>query len=248
MKCGLFKTGLILALFFFGISLPAKAQRPVVSVTVDTSQTKNNFGPNRLFYACLYGNFGLYSAPSDPGLRLNWWSGSLSYGAFFKLRLCNYESFVSGIAYRYERLSIKQKQDKALPLDPDRHQRQRISVHYLTASFANRINFDRRGDMLGLYLDLGVYGEWNFRSANVYVDQYYVSSSPSGDHFKFKTKITGLPYLSDLNYGLIARFGYEQSAFFATYRLNSLISGDAQQHYGDFSRLLIGYEVYLTDY
>lgn len=227
--------------------LPATAQRPVVSVEIDTSGETDNYGPNRGFYMHGYTQLGLYTGPYDAGLKTNWWAGALNYGIRSKIKLATWESLIFDVAYRYDRFSINQKQTKAMPLGPAQHQRERISVHNLGGAFCNRINFNRRGNVLGYWLDFGVYGDWSFRTTNVYLDQHYDSNSPSGYRYKNKTKISRLPYINNLNYGFTVRTGWEYAGVFANYRVSDLIKDSSTANYGDLPRLLIGIEFYTRE-
>ena len=243
-----YKRLLVFAGFMLCIFMQMHAQRPVVSVEVDTAKEISNYGPNRRFFAHGTIGLGMYTAPYDAGLKTNWWSsGSFVYGARLKFKLWSWESIVLDVNYRYDRFGINQKQQKASPLSPASYQRERLSVHNLSGSVCNRINFGKRGNVMGVWLDLGVYADRTFRTSHVTLNQYYDSNSPNAYHYKNRTKVTRLAYLNDYNYGLTMRMGYDYAGIFVNYRLSDLIQDPPAGNYGDLPRLMIGIEIYTID-
>lgn len=239
-------------LFFAGFMLctlmQLHAQRPVVSVEVDTSGEISNYGPNRRFFIHGVLQLGMYNRPYDSGLKTNWWSsGAFTYGIRSKFKLWSWESITLDLNYRYDRFGINQKQTKAPPLNPLAYQRERISVHNLSGSVCNRINFSRRGNVMGEWLEFGVYADRTLRTSHVTLSQYYDSNSTTGTHYKNRTKITGLAYLNDFNYGLTMRIGYDYAGVFVNYRVNDLIKDPPAGNYGDLPRLMFGIEIYTID-
>lgn len=221
-----------------------KFDRALVNIDIDTSGEIPTFGPNRLFFVHGLYRLGEKPGPQVYGLQTNWWSGSLEYGVRGKLKLWSWESLVMDLGYRYDRYSMRKNTPKLSPLDPTVHQRERISVNNFTGSFCNRINFGRRGNIMGSWLDLGVYADWAFRTSNVFVDQHYDSNDPSGYHYKSKTKITRLPYIQDLNYGVTARMGGDYGGVFMEWRMNNIIKSAYTTLDRDLPKLTIGIEFY----
>lgn len=219
----------------------SKAQTVVVSRDVDTTGKISNFGPNRLFYFSTLGQLGAKPGPQVYGAQTNWWSSSIAYGVRGKLKLCYWNSLVMDVDYRYDRFSMRQKTPKLPPLISTVHQRERISLHNISFAFCDRINFKRRGNVLGNWLDLGVYADQVFRSANVFLDQHFDSNSPNGYRFKSKTTITRLPYIEKFNYGVTVRLGFGEAGFFAQWRINSLFKYDSENN-RDLPKLTVGVE------
>lgn len=191
---------------------------------VDTSGVISKFGPNRLFFASIYCNLGALPGPQVYGAQTNWWSSSLAYGIRMKLKLWSWNSFVWDIGYRCDRFSIRQKVPKLLPLIPGNHVRERITLHNWSFTFCDRINFGKRGNVLGNWLDFGVYGDDVFRSVNAFLDQHYDSNGAQGYNHRTKTTISRLAYIEKLNYGVTIRAGGEYMSVYIQYRVNSLFS------------------------
>lgn len=236
------------ACFFFLLVIPAGAQRVLLEERVDTSGVIPRQGPNRFFFAHGLGRIGLLTGPQEYGMQTNWWSASITYGARMKFKLWSWDALVVDFGYHFDNYSLRKKQPSLPPFYPHDHQRARLGVNNLTFAFCDRINFGRRGNVMGTWLDLGVYGDWAFHSAYVYVDQYYSSTSPYGGRFKAKTHVTRLPYLAGLNYGFTAHFGNDSYGIFVNYRVNDFITNPgAGTNYHDLPRLMIGIETYHFD-
>ncbi len=239
---------LLIFLFVLAGFVPAGAQRTLFSDEPDTTMEVPAFGPNRTWYVHTVMGVGAMPGPQEYGMQTNWWSSSFSYSIRTKLKLASWESLVLDFGYRYDRYSIRQDTPKLLPLIATRHQRERISVQDLSLAFCNRVNFvRRRGNVLGTYLDFGVYGDWSFRTTNVFVDQYFDSNSPSGYNFKSKTKISRLPYIEKFSYGFTARFGGDYAGVYALWRWNDLVKNTPDRDFPDLPKLTIGVEVYIKD-
>ncbi len=214
--------------------------RVLISRDVDTTGKISKFGPNRLFYFSLYNQLGLMPGPQVYGAQTNWWSSSFAYGVRGKLRLFYWNALVMDVCYRYDRYSIRQNTPKLAPLIPANHVRERISLHNFSVTFCDRINFRRRGNVLGDWIDLGVYADNIFRSTNVFLDEHYDSDGASGFHYKVKTKIVRLPYIEKVNYGLTFRMGSEMNSLFIQYRMNDLFNYNSPNN-RDLPKIIIGF-------
>jgi hypothetical protein len=213
--------------------------RVLLSRNVDTTGKISKFGPNRLFFIHAFGQFGAMPFPQVYGAQTNWWSCSVAYGLRMKLKLFYWNALVMDLAYRYDRYSIRQDTPKLLPLSPDHHVRERISIQNFSVTLCDRINFRRRGNVLGTWIDLGVFADNVFRSTNVFVDRHYDSNSPSGRSFKSKTTIAHLPYIEKINYGVTFRCGGEFTSFFVQYRLNPIFNYDSLNN-RDLPKIIFG--------
>ncbi len=223
------------------------ARFTLVDHDVDTTGAIPKFGPNRLFFAHGLGQIGEKPGPQSLGLQTNWWTGSIAYAARGKLKLWSWDALVMDFGYRYDRYSMRMNTPKLLPLDATKHERERISVHNLSGAICDRINFGRRGNVMGTWLDLGVYGDWGFRTTDVFVDQHYSSTSLFGYRFKSKTRETRLPYMEKMNYGLTARVGGDYVGIFAQWRMNNIIKSSYTINNIDLPKLTLGIEFYNWD-
>lgn len=221
------------------------AQKVLVHENPDTTGKIPVFGRNRLLYAHPLVKIGVFAPIYEKGGRTNLLSTSVSGELRGKFKICKWNALTLDVGYRCDRWLINQDDTSYLPTyTGSRHKRERLSTQNITFAFCDRINFDRRGNILGLYVDLGVYGDYAFRAAHVYSDEYYDSNSPVATHVKTRVKLTHLQYINRFNYGLTARIGWEWASVFAMYRVTDLIIDQPQTDYPDMPRLVIGIEMY----
>jgi hypothetical protein len=218
---------------------PARNDRVLISQKVDTSGKISKFGPNRLFYISMYSHFALMPGPQVYGAQTNWWSTSFGYGMRAKLKLLYWNSLVLDVIYRYDRYSIRQNTPKLAPLTTQSHVRERISLNNFSIALCDRVNFRKRGNVVGNWIDFGVYADNVFRSSNVFLDEHYDSNNPAGFHHKVKTTLVRLPYVEKINYGFAVRWGGEYYSVFAQYRVNDLFNYDSPNN-RDLPKLIIG--------
>ena len=241
---------LIFSLLFALCVLPGSllAQRVLVHEEPDTSGEIPLYGKNRSLYVHPLMKLGVFAPVYEKGLRLNFWSTSVSAEARMKAKICRWNALVLDFGYRCDRFILDQKDSSYLPWFTGNHKRERLSTHNLSFALCDRINFGKRGDILGIYLDFGFYGDFLMRGAHLVVDEYYDSNSPVASHVKSKTKLTQLNYLNRLNYGFTARFGWEWGSFYAMYRMTDLIMDESVfVQYPDMPRVVAGVELYFLE-
>lgn len=104
--------------------------------------------------------------------------------------------------------------------------KENIRVSFLQAEFYQRFRFVPGGiSGYGLFLDLGVYGGWNFyaRHKTITETPFPSLSDSKDDDFSYRVKIsTPATYIADFQWGVRARFGFDIIAIYAQYRINRL--------------------------
>lgn len=222
------------------------AQKVLVHEEPDTTGEIPQFGRNRAFYAHPLCKLGVFAPIYEHGGRTNLFSTSVSMEVRAKAKICSWNALTLDVGYRCDRWLINQEDTAYLPTyTGGRHKRERFSTQNVTFALCDRINFDRRGNILGLYFDYGFYGDYAFRAAHVYADEYYDSNSAVATHVKNRVKLTHLQYVNRLNYGFTVRFGWEWASVFAMYRVTDLIVDHPPlTDYADMPRLVIGMEMY----
>lgn len=233
------------------VVLPGRmeAQRVLLFENIDTTYEIPRFGPNRLWYTYPIVKFGVFTPPYEKGGVTNFWSTALSYEIRTKLKLLKWNALVFDVGYRCDRFIISQSDTSYLPTYSGRHKRERLSTQNATITVCDRINFGRRGNIQGIYLDFGVYADYVMRSAHVAVDEYYDSNSPVAGHGKVRMKTTRLQFINKLNYGFTARFGWEWGSAFVMYRMTDLIEDNLpDSDYPDMPFISVGMEMYFVSY
>jgi hypothetical protein len=245
MQRSIFK---ILVVFCTLCSADVLAQRTVVQESPDTSGEIPLYGKNRAMYVHQLVKIGMFAPVYDEGMFLNPWATSLSYELRTKAKICSWNALVLDVGYRCDRFPIKEDTAHMIPFYGSNHKRARVSCHNITFSLCDRINFGRRGNILGIYLDLGFYGDYLFRSSHLVVDEHYDSNAQGAQHYVNKLRMTRLSYINQLNYGLTARFGWEWGSVYGMYRMTDLIlDPDALTSWPDMPKLVVGVEMYFVD-
>ena len=227
----------------------AGAQNVLLRETPDTLPEVPMFGPNRSVYVYPLVKIGLFTPPYEKGGITNFWSSTVSGEVRTKAKICKWNALVLDIGYRCDRFIISQKDTSYLPTYSGKHKRERLSTHNVTFSLCDRINFGRRGNIQGIYLDFGFYGDYVVRAAHFFVEEYYDSNSPVAGHVKLKVRNTDLPFINRLNFGLTARYGWEWGSVFAMYRISDLIIDQPPlTEYPDMPFISVGVEMYWVVY
>ncbi|HEU4717203.1 MAG TPA: hypothetical protein VFU15_05200 [Bacteroidia bacterium] len=232
---------IFIAVFVFSTG-KTEAQRVIYENSTDTTAAIPKVGPNRLFFFFPTYYLCTESFPVSYGYPAAFWSAGAGIDLNFKLKLWSWESLVWSAGLRHDHFGISQKQVKLPPLSPDRHKREKIVTDNFTFSFSDRINFGKRGNVIGAYAEFGVTGSCVFRTSYVYVDQYFDSNGPGGRQNKVKIKSTGLAYLEPFTYGPVFRIGMEYYSISLQYRYNNLIRSAYSPNGQDLPKLMLSFE------
>jgi hypothetical protein len=106
-------------------------------------------------------------------------------------------------------------------------------INSMSPSVYARINFGRRGNSIGTYLDLGAYGSFNVKRAHYTYDEI-------NDEI-VKTTTSRLKYMEKYAYGLLARIGTNNVALTAKYRLSKPFT--EKSGFAELTKLSVGLEI-----
>lgn len=216
----------------------AAAQRILLQENLAQDTAQSRFGPNRTYYSHFYAGYGLVAgASAGPGAELRYGnSNEIVVGLRNKLRVSQALSF--GLDLRYARVAyyLAQQPGKVLP-DAVLHSRQYLALPQAQAEVFGRLNFGRRGNVIGRYLDLGGWGGWVISTAHHYDDEQYPRAK--------RVSVTehGLLYLRRWSYGAGARVGAGRYALTGRYRFSDVFTAPYAPHYPELPRWLIGVEL-----
>ncbi len=188
---------------------------------------------------------GLISGPQYAGYPVKWNSFSAGAGFRFvlKLRPMLRQRFVLDFGYRLSHNFIDQEKFKVFPLTQGKHVRERVTVNDLTFGLGWRFRFGGETSFVK-WIDAGVCGSYALRTSNVFIDEQTATYSAIAGNARSRTKIVGLNYLRDLNYGATVRAGNEWLGAFATWRLSDMILETGVTEFStDMPKLTIGVEV-----
>ncbi|MBO2010958.1 hypothetical protein [Hymenobacter negativus] len=227
-----------LATVLLGIAAPAAhAQQVLVQGNVAEDTVKNAFGPNRHYFGHLYVGYGLLAGAAAPGseIRYGLRSAELRAGGRLKIRFTQALAATVDLGYGYLRYDLAQNSQKLLPT-PSLHRRETLGLHRLYSEVGLRLNYGRRGNTVGSYLDLLAGGGWVAGTSHTTEDD------PGPGIGSVETTEHGLPYLRRWTTGLGARLGFDRYALTARYRTSAAYAS-AYTAWPELPRWVLGVEI-----
>lgn len=237
-----------LALACTGVAPLAQAQSIVMQQDVNKDTLEGNWGPNRRHYIHRYFGLGFgvgtenrtWEGKDLKDIKYGFGTGSLLLGFRYKLRLAEHYALGLDLGYNRQTFNFKQRDDKVFPTS-GKNDKERLILHNLALEAYQRINFGKRGDHLGNYVDLGAFVEWNFDNTLLIKNDNDTANFLGAK--KEKLKFKNLNYLEDFNYGVSARVGTGRFALFGRYRLSDMLIAKKVENYPELPRLTTGLQV-----
>jgi hypothetical protein len=221
-----------------GVAAPvAQAQQVLVQGNVAEDTVKNSFGPNRHYFGHLYVGYGLLAGPAAPGgaIRYGLRSAELRGGGRLKIRFSQALAATVDLGYGYLRYDLAQNGQKLLP-SPALHRRETLGLHRLYSEVGLRLNYGRRGNAVGSYLDLLASGGWVAGTSRTTEDD------PGPGIGSVETTEHGLPYLRRWTTGVGARLGFDRYALTARYRTSAAFAREYAA-WPELPRWVLGVEI-----
>lgn len=232
-----------LALAFIGVwVVPASAQDTIVDKDVDAQIEEPLEGPRADFTVFVdYGLSVILPGGEVDTIQNEGFSNYFWYGVLMQRNLGGH--FGIGGNVNYVRSVHRVAQASNNPLNYGNINNTQKLVHNgLGVSGHVRLYLTNRGNNLGKYIDAGAY-------ANYYIGERMTTvndgdlASPFGAE-EVETNLTKLGYVSNLEYGGMARIGLGAFYFFGKYRLSDLFVANSNMNDGvklpEFERLSIG--------
>ncbi len=219
---------------FLLFALTVEGQTVVIAEDLSEQEEDPDYGMNRKHYTHSY--LGLSFAAGEPeltgaGIRYGR-SRTIEYGYRYKRRLSDIFSFGGEVVARRYAFHISQSEDKTVPDDVVRD-REKLVFLDAGAGVYKRINFGQRGNYIGRFVDAGAYATLIYHSRHVYFFQE--------DGMDIRVRKQGLTYMETLNYGFVARLGFNNIVIKAAYRMSDLFKESAELP--EFPRYSIGLEI-----
>lgn len=191
------------------------AQSVILDETVAVDAPKPKTGPNLRHFHHLFIGFSFAAPEAEKGAAVHYGSSNcFDFGYRYKLKVSGHYAIGSDLWAGFSNYRMRQEAGKLLP-DTVLNGRETLNFSHLSASFYNRINFGRRGNHVGRFFDAGVYGQYVYN---------YVHYTRNKAHDGVVTEVyqKHLPYYEPLNWGLLARIGFNRFVFTGTYRMSGL--------------------------
>ncbi len=238
---------ILFSVFFICLLSSLYSQDVLIDKDVQ-KQYRGKTGPNMRHYGHIYTGYALVTDfDEQTGTSIVWWrSGQYIFGYRYKLKLLSF--YAIGLDLSYKRTSYFFEGVSENPFDPanplttnverDRH---RLINNGFGIEFYHRINFGKRGNTLGKYLDTGIRAQWNVADTeNILIKD----DDPDLPSQRKRIKNRGLTYIMPFSYGLTARFGFNKIIIHANYRLSDYfkeeISPDVDVNIPETPRLALG--------
>lgn len=213
------------------VSLPGMSQKILLEEDVKSDTVVPAYGPNLKKFRQAFFAFGFPLNLDGTGSSVNFGSSNeFTVGMRSKYKLCSHNAAGYEIWFNRQRFSLSQD---AFP-DSLRNIRELYKIGSLGGAVYDRVNFGRRGNVLGKYLDLGAWGNWHMRKRHEIRNE-----NEEGEKVDMVT--TGLKAMENFSFGLMARAGWGMAALKFSYRLSDHFNDDR----AEFPRLSVGLEIAL---
>lgn len=208
------------------------------------------WGKNRQNFLHLYFGYSIicddFASVTDNGITTNpaalklVSSSDFSMGLRYKLKITNFYAMGFDLGWNNKTYSLKQESGKTFP-SPFIHNKEKIYYNALSLEYFNRINFDRRGNKIGKFIDIGAYGF--ICMGSVHYTQDILEEMNVNHSTKVETKNYSPDYLASNGYGVSARLGMNNFVLTARYRMSDLIKSKYANTFPEFPRLEAGLQL-----
>ena len=207
-----------------------QAQTVLLHENVDTTYQKNIFGVNSKHFIHFYYSFGFIFDPIEES-DVTKFGGSCSsvFGLRYKLRITNH--MATGVEVEYQYLTISYPTHKTILKDKYHFKNIKYAWYY-------RQNLGMRGDIMGKFIDVGIWG------ASCYYSDTYTKEKGPFENSKNKAYYEeDLNYIEPFNYGFLFRLGINQFVLFSEYTYSDLIRKNNQNQFKTVPRWIVGLQI-----
>lgn len=208
-------------LFFFLAVFQVNAQTVIIAEDVRNDRDQREYGMNRRHYSHSWiGIRFVAGSPENQGADVyTGRSWAIEYGYRYKRRFS--DIFSAGVELQANQYAFHMKQsDHKLVPDPLLHKKEKLVFLQTGLGMYQRINFDRRGDYIGRFLDIGVYGYWL-----PHVRHITHNETPEGERIRIRR--TRMDYPHRFGYGVMARIGINNLVLSGRFRYSDLFTADS---------------------
>lgn len=227
-----------LAAVFLLLFSAAGAQTILIKDEVEETLTESTVGANKDRYYSSFTSIGvLFGAPDSTGSEINpeksWyyemgWRTKKQFNGFFAIG--------SEFNFNAKNYNIKQHDEKVFG-GFEKHKKEKLFLINANYTLFMRLNFVKRGDHLGKYLDLGGFAEYAFIRRHITKDKV-----ETGFGYTYsKHYLRGLKFVNPFNYGVTARFGVNYLSVFCNYRLSDIFNDKVFPAWPELPRFTAGF-------
>jgi hypothetical protein len=160
-------------------------------------------------------------------------STALDFGFRYKRKFTSFLASGFDLGIGAASYNLSQDVPKTVP-DTIINEKEKFRILSITPSAYLRVNFGRRGNYVGNFLDLGAYGSWNMRKLHFTINKNELDE-------KVRVETTRLDYMENFAYGFLARAGTNRYVITAKYRMSDIFK--SSNAIPELPRLTVGVEV-----
>lgn len=219
--------------FILLINVSVHSQTILMEETVEDNDDPGNNGPNLKNFSHFYIGLGSMISIKDDTAEILYpgsFYGELGYR--YKRKLFEQLAIGLDLAYSQKIYQLAQNKSKILP-NAILHKKEKLIFYKFNLNIYTRVNYTKRGNYLGNFVDLGAGGNWTFAMRQITKDE-------SNDIFS-KTRTRGFDYYQPFNYHVFARLGFNRFVISGSYRLSNIFKN--KYNYPELARLMVGLEV-----
>ncbi|MCX6258602.1 MAG: hypothetical protein NTW49_12005 [Bacteroidia bacterium] len=224
------------------MSFLLSAQNVVLEQKPSKDTIEAKWGQNMKNFIHFYIRWDFMVGKNDVGANYKPGSSNFDFGMRYKLKLCKYDAI--GMDFNFLSTSnYKLKQDNLSVMinqgDTGNFKKESLTFTSLGLEFFNRINYGRRGNAIGKFIDIGAFGNFSY-----YISHYIKDNGNSPTYGFYEMYERELKYTNRLNYGVSARLGFGRWVIDAHYRLSDLFkNGGGLTDLPELPKLQVGLEV-----
>ena len=199
------------------------SQDVLISDTIvkDFSKIDKNFGPNRKYYSYEFLGFGTTSKlniNNENYLPIK--SSLVVYGGSRnKLKINSFLGLIYDLYFQSSWSKLYLKANPNIPADPLEMKNAKYIINNSDINLCLQFNFKpKRGNELGKYLDLGMFGCFIYHSTF----KYKIGSNQLSKNTI--VKINNPKYINRWAYGYIIRLGNDHIAIYGKYRISDMLN------------------------
>ncbi len=210
----------------------------------DFSNIDGNFGPNRKYYIYNYLGGGIKSSLvkklNEDFISLKLGS-ELNFGTRYRIGFGRVFAIIYDLQLNSSWNKINLKENPVIPISVINLKKVSYIYHQIGNSISTQFNFNpKRGNRLGTYLDLGVFGSY------IYSNKFRYKLELADLSDNTVVTIKKMEYFNKFIYGLIGRIGKEKFIFYGKFRLSDLFNNETSFTSPELPRFTLGMELLIS--
>jgi len=204
---------LFVALLFASVSV--FAQEVLLEQNVQADSIRPTWGPNLKNFTHFYIGVGFpLNTNEDVTYTKMGSSAIIDFGFRYKRKFSSFLAAGFDLGFGTASYNLSQDIPKTVP-DSIINEKEKFRIIGASPSAYLRINFGRRGNYVGNFLDMGAYGGWNMRKLHFTINKNELDE-------KIRVATTRLDYMENFTYGFLARAGSNRYVVTARYRMSDI--------------------------